>query len=370
MPEIAGRRESLVLRILLGLAALTIIIAGLRAAQPVLVPLALAAFLAVTSLPLVNLLRSMRVPNLVAIPAVLLLVIGLLVIIGVIATNSILEIRDVLPLYALRLNVLWVGVVAWLAEHGVVVPGGAQEILLNSGQIGNVAGGLLRGFAGFMSLVFLVAIVTLFLLAEAAGIPGKLRRAIGHGDISMDRFTRIMAEIQRYLAIKTVTSLSTGLLVGIWALFIGLDFPLFWGLTAFLLNYVPTLGSLVAAVPAVLLAIVQLGVTGAVLTAAGYVFINVLIGNLIEPAVMGRGLGLSPLIVLLSLLFWGWVWGPIGMLLSLPLTMVLKIMLENVPELAWAAVLMGPATDERRQPRDRKWWQRRPRPETALPRGQ
>lgn len=362
MSEVTGRQDGLVLRILIGMAALTIIIAGLRAAQPVLVPLALAGFLTVTSLPLLNLLRSMRVPLWLAIPSVLLLIVGLLVMIGYIATNSILEIGDVLPEYALRLNALWATGVAWLEGHGMIVPGGARELLLNPGRIANLAGGLLRGFAGFMSLVFLVAIITLFLLAETAGIPGKLRRAIGHGDVSMARYTLIMAEIQRYLAIKTATSLSTGLLVGLWALFIGLDFPLFWGLTAFLLNYVPTIGSLVAAVPAILLGLVQLGVPGAMLTATGYLVINTMIGNIIEPAIMGRGLGLSPSTVLLSLLFWGWVWGPIGMLLSLPLTMVLKIMFENVPELAWVAVLMGPAADERQRPRDQpKWWHRRDR---------
>jgi AI-2 transport protein TqsA len=157
-----------------------------------------------------------------------------------------------------------------------------------------------------------------------------------------------------------VTSMTTGLLVGLWTLAVGLDFPLFWGLTAFLLNYVPTVGSLVAAVPAVALGLVQLGPGGALLVALGYIVINVTIGNLIEPQVMGRGLGLSPLVVLLSLLFWGWVWGPLGMLLSLPLTMVLKIMVENVPQLAWLAVLMGPAHDARKEPRVRPgWWTRR-----------
>jgi predicted PurR-regulated permease PerM len=141
--------------------------------------------------------------------------------------------------------------------------------------------------------------------------------------------------------------MATGLLVGLWTLAVGLDFALFWGLSAFLLNYVPTIGSLVAAVPAIALALVQLGPGAAMLTATGYLVINIGIGNLIEPAVMGKRLDVSPLIVLLSLLFWGWVWGPIGMLLSLPLTMVLKIVFENTPDLAWIAVLMGPARDQR-----------------------
>jgi AI-2 transport protein TqsA len=346
MTDTAVRDTNSALRALVGVAALMIIIAGLRAAQPLLVPLALAAFLAVTSMPLLNWLRGQRVPALLAVPTVLLLIIGLLVAIGFIATNSVLEMRDAVPGYVERFAELYASALAWLIDHRVVVPGAVQDVLWSPGRLMNLVTGLLRGLAGFMSMVFLVALITLFLLAEASGVPRKLRAMPGQADADLQRYGLIMADIQRYLAIKTVTSLSTGILVGLWALFVGLDFPLFWGLTAFLLNYVPTIGSLVAAVPAVLLALIQLGPGGAVLVGSGYLVVNTVIGSLIEPAVMGRGLGLSPFVVLLSLLFWGWVWGPVGMLLSLPLTMTLKILLEN-SQFAWIAILMGPAIDAR-----------------------
>jgi AI-2 transport protein TqsA len=335
-------------RTLLGVAAAVVIIGGLRVAQPLLVPFALAAFLTVTSLPLLNTLRRYRVPSIFAIPLVLLLIVALLVAIGAIATNSLLEIREALPRYTLRFNVMYEDAVRWLAAHRLLDPEAADEIVVNPLQLVNLATAVFRGFAGFMSLIFLVALITLFLLAESAGVPRKLRAAPGQADADLNRYGRIMDEIQRYLAIKTITSLSTGVMIGIWALIIGLDFPLFWGLLAFLLNYIPTIGSLVAAVPAVLLGLLQLGPGGALLAAIGYLVVNTVIGSLIEPAVMGRGLGLSPFVVLASLLFWGFVWGPIGMLLSLPLTMVIKILLENSRQFAWVAVLMGPAWDQRR----------------------
>jgi AI-2 transport protein TqsA len=334
-------------RVLVGVAALVVIVGGMRAAQPVLVPLALAAFLTIISMPLLNHLRALRVPNMLAIPMVLLLVVGVLFAIGAIATNSLLEIRDALPRYVASFTVLYGDALAWLMANRVLDPQAIDEIMVSPTWIVNVATGLFRGFAGFMSMTVLVALITLFLLAEAAGVPRKLRAAPGQANADLNRYGRIIAEVQRYLAIKTLTSLATGILVGIWAVIIGLDFPLFWGLTAFLLNYVPTIGSLVAAVPAVLLALLQLGFGGALLAAGGYLFVNIMIGNLIEPAVMGRGLGLSPFVVLTSLLFWGWVWGPIGMLLSLPLTMVVKVLLENSRSMAWVAILMGPAQDER-----------------------
>jgi AI-2 transport protein TqsA len=332
---------------LIGVAALMVIIAGLRAARPVLVPFALAVFLVVTSLPLLRELRRQRVPEALAVPLVLLLIISVLVGVGAIALNSIMQIRDALPDYVTRISELLDSVFVWLGEHRIIAPEAAAEIMVSPPQLVEMATGAVRGFAGFMSLVVLVALVMLFLLAEAAGLPRKVRAALGRHDADLGAYGRVMNEIQRYLAIKTATSMATGLLVGLWTLGVGLDFPLFWGLTAFLLNYVPTIGSLVAAVPAVLLALVQLGLNGAMFTATGYLVINIGIGNLLEPTVMGHRLKVSPLVVLLSLLFWGWAWGPVGMLLSLPLTMLLKIVLEHTPDLAWIAVLMGPAEDER-----------------------
>ncbi len=122
---------------------------------------------------------------------------------------------------------------------------------------------------------------------------------------------------------------------------IGVDFPLLWGMLAFLLNYIPTFGSILAAIPPVLLAMVQLGPGHAIAALAVFVMLNVLLGNFVEPYFMGRRLGLSTLVVFLSLVFWGWVWGPVGMLLSVPLTMIVKIMLENTEDLSWIAVLLG-----------------------------
>ncbi len=124
---------------------------------------------------------------------------------------------------------------------------------------------------------------------------------------------------------------------------LGVDFPALWGLLAFLLNYVPTIGSFIAAVPALLLALIQLGPLTAAVAGIGFFVINVLMGNVVEPRYMGRGLGLSTLVVFVSLVFWGWMLGPVGMLLSVPLTMTAKIAMEANPSSAWLAVLLGPA---------------------------
>ena len=161
--------------------------------------------------------------------------------------------------------------------------------------------------------------------------------------------TKIVREVQDYLGIKTVVSLTTGLFIGTLAWLLGLDFPILLGLIGFVMNYIPTVGSILAAVPALLLSVIQFGTPGHfILVAVGYGVINTVFGNIIEPNLLGRRLGLSTLVVILSLLFWAWVWGPVGALLAVPLTMVVKIMLENTEDLRWVAILLDKSPPEAR----------------------
>ena len=197
-----------------------------------------------------------------------------------------------------------------------------------------------RFTASAVSSLLVVFLILVFMLFEAATFRRKARTLLA-SDAARERFSRMAHEIQRYIGIKTAVSAATGLLIGVWVGVLGVDFAIFWGLVAFVLNFIPNLGSIIAAVPTTLLATVQIGVGGALLVALGYLVVNMVIGNFIEPHLMGRRLGLSTLVVVLSLVFWGWVWGPIGMLLSVPLTMVVKIMLENTEEFRWVAVLLG-----------------------------
>jgi predicted PurR-regulated permease PerM len=151
----------------------------------------------------------------------------------------------------------------------------------------------------------------------------------------------VIREVQEYLGIKTAVSLATGFLIGLLAWLLGLDFPILLGLIGFVMNYIPTVGSILAAVPALVLSLLQFGTLGHLLAVTtAYVIINTVFGNIIEPNLMGRRLGLSTLVVILSLLFWAWLWGPVGALLAVPLTMVVKIMLENTEDLRWIAVLL------------------------------
>lgn len=329
-------------RFLTTAAALVIVVAGLHAAASLLVPLVLAVFLAVINLPVLQGLRRLRVPTPIAVLAVVLLTFGFLGLVGLVGFASLTEIRGSLPLYIDRLQALEHSLLDSLEERGVPVPSDVYAaVLTEPSRILDLAGGLVRGAANLLSYTAIVILYVVFMLLEAAGFPARLRDTLGRVDADLSRYTQAIHDVQRYLLIKTLISLATGGLIALWLWIIGVDFPLLWGAIAFLLNYIPNVGSLVAAAPAVLFALLQLGPGPAALAAAGYLAVNVVFGNVVEPQAMGRGFGLSTLVVIISLVFWGWLWGPVGMLLSVPLTVIVRIALEHTPDLIWLAKLLG-----------------------------
>jgi len=330
-------------RTLLIAASLVVVIAGMKAASSLILPFLVSLFLAMISLPLLNWMQAKRIPTPLAVPATIMAALAVLGGIAVIIGGSIKGLTAQAPQYKERLDLLTAGVQSWLQERGLNLGeqlGQSITDLINPSQAVDLITGTLRGVAGVLSNLVLVLLTIVFILSEAAGFPAKLQAAFGHRE-SSDRFANIKREVQHYLGIKTLTSITTGSIVAAATAIIGVDYPLLWGMLAFLLNYIPTFGSILAAIPPVMLATVQLGAGHALAVALVFVGVNVGLGNFVEPYFMGRRLGLSTLVVFLSLVFWGWVWGPVGMLLSVPLTMILKIMLENTEDLAWIAVLLG-----------------------------
>lgn len=204
-----------------------------------------------------------------------------------------------------------------------------------------MAANMLSGFGSVMANLFLIILTVVFMLFEASSFPIKLHFALDDPEMRLNQIERFLASVNNYIAIKTMVSIATGIIVStmLWAF--GLDFFLLWGVLAFLLNYIPNIGSIIAAVPAVTLAALQLGLGEAGAIGLGYMLINMIMGNIVEPRYLGKGLGLSTLVVFLSLIFWGWLLGTVGMLLSVPLTMIVKIAFENSPEGRWLAILLS-----------------------------
>jgi len=337
-------------RFLFIMAMVVVVVAGLRFAAPILLPFSLALFLAVLTLPVVLWLQKLRVPRPLAVLLAVLADLAFFGLIILLASQSIADFQDRLPRYADRLTDIWR---VWiLTLQTTEFPGAANLAsyltteMVNPGQILTIAQGTLTRAFGFASFAFLVFLILVFTLAEATVFPAKFRAILGREKGHSSRLTKIVSEVQEYLVIKTFISLATGILLGAWCWVMGLDFPVLLGIIAFLLNYVPTIGSIIAGAPAILLGLIQYSPGTALVVGLGYVAVNLVFGNLIDPNLMGRRLGLSTLVVILSLIFWGWVWGPVGALLAVPLTMVVKIMLENTSDLRWMAILLDKSAPE------------------------
>jgi predicted PurR-regulated permease PerM len=328
-------------RFLVVLGGAVVVIAGLRAGKPILLPSAVALFLASLAVPIMLWLQRRHVPAPIAILLAVLVEVAIFGGIILIASQSVADFQGRLPSYVERFQVLLDEWIAALQARGLPAAEYFSGEFFSSENVMAFVQGALSQVATFVSNTFLVFLILVFMLAEASIFPKKFRAVFDEGEHDLGRFSKITSEVLDYLAIKTMVSLATGLCIGLWAWVMGLDFPIILGLVGFLLNYVPTIGSIIAAVPAVLLALLQGSGPGAtVLVMLGYVVINVIFGNLLEPNLQGRRLGLSTLVVILSLMFWAWAWGPVGALLAVPLTMVVKIMLENTEDLRWVAVLL------------------------------
>jgi AI-2 transport protein TqsA len=329
-------------RLLFVLACLVVVVYGLRYASAILLPSALALFLAVLSLPVMIWLRRRGVPSWLAIliPVVMnIAVIGLLLLI---ASQSVAQFQTRIGFYARELQAIqtsWFEAIE--GRTGVRLTDYITMELINPTAVVDLARGAVGRAAQFVGTALMVFLIMAFMLSEATVFPEKFRSIMGDGESNRGRLTKVVTEVQTYLGIKTVVSLATGVVLGAWAWVMNLDFPILLGLLAFLLNYVPTVGSIIAAIPAVLLSLILVGTAGhALLVALGYGVVNTLFGNILEPNLMGRRLGLSTLVVILSLLFWGWAWGPLGAILSVPLTVIVKIWLENTHDLKWVAILL------------------------------
>jgi AI-2 transport protein TqsA len=330
---------------LLSLAAFVVIVAGFRAAAELMVPVMLALFLSLLSLPALRRLEQLGLPSVLAVTVVITGVTLIMLLLSVVIGRSATEFQQALPVYQERLDAVFHDGLTWLTEHGMKLDPARLLDRVDSASIMSLAGNTATAVLAALSNVFLVILAMVFMLLEAQTLAGKLRAAMQDPDADLSGFTQAARQVQKYLAIKAWVSLGTGALALIVCLGLGVDFPFLWGLLAFLLNFVPNIGPVMASLPPILLALIEHGPGRALLVLLGYSVIGAVVGNMLEPRLMGRRLGLSTLVVFLSLLFWGWVWGPIGMLLSVPLTVVLKILLEHSADFRWLAVLLGPGDE-------------------------
>ena len=331
------------LKVMLILACFVIIVAGMKAAKDILVPFLFSVFLSIITSRLLYWLNRKKIPMIVSLLIVILCVLGAVFLLVLLFKSSINDFTQSLPLYLKKLKNLNGLASKFLGGHGIdfsetqimeyIDPGGAMRFVSS----------LLANLKSLLSNAFFIILTVVFIMFEAASLPAKMNSALEGSRFTFAHINELMKNINHYMVIKTYMSLATGVLVSIWLTLLGVDYPFLWGLLAFIFNFVPNIGSIIAAIPAILLAVVQAGYGTAALTAGGYIVFNVGISNFIEPRFMGSELGISTLVVFLSLIFWGWVLGPLGMVLAIPLTMTMKIALSCSEETAWISTLIGAA---------------------------
>ncbi len=329
------------MRTLISTAAFVIITAGIYFAQPVVVLLLVSIFLALLGTTPLLWLKRKGIPSAIAVLIVMAGMMIVLFLIGAQIVTSISNFSNELPQLQSSIREQALELSVFLRSKGF---SGTQKILLdyiNPEAVMNFTAGILTGLSSVISDLILILLTVTFILLEVSSFPKKLRAILGDPERVFPRFTNFVVDMKRYMIIKTLINLAAGILIALWMKILGVQFPILWGFLAFLLHYIPNIGAIIAAIPPALMALVQLGMGSALLVSVGNLLIGFIIGNIIEPRLMGRNLGLSTLVVFVSLIFWGSLLGLIGAVLCIPLTMTIKVAFESNESTKWIAVLLG-----------------------------
>ncbi len=327
-------------------AAVALLILFLKMAAPFIAPILLAAFIAVVAAPALHWMRQHGVPKWGGLLIVAFVLLDAGSLLALVATGALEGFRDSLPGFQERFLLLSEQAGLWLEALGM--PGSREAIpdILDPAKAAGLVKMMLANASGVFGTGLLVLLAVVFILLEAPTLSAKLKAAFHLTEESEARLARVMQAMSQYIKIKGLASLAVAVLIWIWTWKLGLPFAALWGVLAFFLNFIPFLGNLLMAIPPVLLALVQTDLQTTLLVALGYLVVNFVVGNILEPRFMGKGLGISTLAVFLSLLFWGWVLGLVGVFLAVPLTMALIIALDASPQTRAFAILLGPTIVE------------------------
>jgi len=323
---------------MLVMAAVVIVLAGVKAASVIVVPFLLALFLAIILAPLFLWLKKKGVPQGIALLLIVILLFGSIGTLVMLIGNSVQDFSHNVPLYEEKLRTDFRNLLTALDGYNIKIPKEDIISMFATDSIMSYIAKTLKSLGGLLTNSLMIIVTVVFMLLEISQFTKKLERA---NTKSLNSFVAISDNIKHFILLKSMTSAATGIVITIGLKFFDIHYAVLWGVIAFLLNFIPNIGSIIAAIPAVLMAMVQYDFGTALAVTGLYVAVNVTIGSILEPRIMGEGLGISPLVVFLSLIFWGWLLGPVGMLLSVPLTIMVKIVLDANDDTKWISTLLG-----------------------------
>jgi len=325
--------------ILIYLASIVIILAGLKAASGVVVPFLLAVFIAVIISPLMKLLQKLKIPRLISFLFVAFVFFGVLGLFGNIIFEAIREFSSELPNLQEKGRVIMDNIIVKAEKYGINID--YSMLGFDANSIAAATGSLLKQTSSIAKTSLFVLLMVAFMLFESVLLADKLEYLERINPGANEIILNYIANLKRYLLIKTIASAVTGLLIGFGLYILGVPYAPLWGIVAFLLNYIPTIGSIVAAIPTLFIALTMNNFAIVFWVFVIYLTVNMIIGNIIEPRFLGEGLDISPVVVLLSLLLWGFVFGIGGMFLAVPLTMSIQIALRTNPKTKFIALFLG-----------------------------
>ncbi|MHB0963792.1 MAG: AI-2E family transporter [Gemmatimonadaceae bacterium] len=335
-------------RLLLTMASVVVVLAGMRAAAPVIGPVAIALLITIAWSPASQWLQRRGWPPLVA--SLTGTVVGIVVIalLLLMIWSSLLQLQENLPAYEPRVAALRESVNGFLSrlpfETSNLLDSEALQPQAIVGYALKFIGGI-TSTAGNLAVLFLIMA---FLMIEGVRYPQKLRDAFKASATSTQRLDKFVQSMRSYVVINTIFGLIAGVANTVLLLALGVDLAIFWGVLSFLLSFLPNIGFVLALAPPALLALLQFGVARALMVVAGFTLLNFLIDNVIKPRHVGGSLDLSPAVVVVSLVFWGWLLGPVGALLAVPLTISARLLVESHEESRWVGHLLsdaGPRTE-------------------------
>lgn len=324
------------------LASVIVVLAGIKSASEIVVPFLLSLFIAIILTPAYKKFNDKGLPSGVSLLLVMSVFILFLTLIAKLIGTSIHDFSLNIESYSQKLEVSIDLLNAFLISYSIHIPFNNLDTLISSKQFMTYTSLFIQSIGSLFSNGFVVLLSVIFMLLESKNFLAKIEYSEGMRE-SIVHIEHIFSKIKEYMFLKAMMSLLTGFIVWIALLFIGTDYAFLWAVLAFLLNFIPNIGSIIAAVPAVLITLVELGSLSMLMVVATYLSVNIIIGSILEPKVMGKGLDLSTLVVFLSLIFWGWLLGIVGMLLSIPLTIMVKIILYEDKQTRWISILLGSA---------------------------
>lgn len=328
-------------RLLITTAAAIAVLAGMRVSAPILGPIFVALAITIAWSPGSAWLRGRGVhPSLAALTGILLGILVIVSFVGLVWT-SLVQLQDKLPGYQPRIEAIQLLIKEKLADLPIDTSRLFSSEVLQPAGIVQYALRLIRNITETAGNLFLLLLLMAFMMLEAGRYPEKLRVALANRPSAIDRFKSFAGSIRSYVVINATFGLIVAVLQTMLLLALGVDFAILWGVLSFLLSFVPNVGFLIALVPPALLALVEYGFGRSLAVVIGYVVVNSAVDNIIKPRFVGESLDLAPVVVVVSLLFWGWLLGPLGALVAVPLSIAAKVFFESFEESRWLAHMMS-----------------------------